>query len=380
MKEKKINLKTRNVFLALSGMTPQVITEAIWGLVVREKMEITEIHIVTTHAGRKKLIENKMTDRTNGPLAKLWSVWGLPEEKYPLFGEQQIHVPSVPGKIEDLIDSHENIAMEEEITRLIRDFTKDSSVRLVTSLTGGRKTMSAYMILGMSVFARKDDLLYHVLIDRPGGNPPENWWFPEWKNKNEANWIKMFEVPFPELRRTFEAIFPELLKTSSLTVAIRKYNQFQDKLTQQVKLVLDFTDRKNFLKVDGINLDLQAKELVWLALLAWKKTNTGGVISSSDTKGQLALSEEDLNFCRITYAFLKDSELGRGKPNEITEQSFWASIISRLRERLPEKIGIRAQLFVNESSKGGGNKSMRAEILIKKKNISIKGYPPKLKF
>ncbi len=381
--------KKKSIFLATGGESPAVLTEAIWALVVRNKMILTEIHVITTSEGKNKILEAGLIDMKKGPFARLWKDWKLPAKTFPLFGESQIHIPPKMKIKKDLGDSEANAAMEEEIAQRLDEFTKDPAVGLQASLAGGRKTMSAYLTLGMSAFAREGDTLYHVLMDPGKEKKLSNGWYPDPKKKAEIKWVNLFEVPFPRLNNFFRNIHLDLLKTS-LTTAFEEFNM------KQVSLTVNLEKAPGYIEVDGKRLDLDPKQSLWVALLAWRKN---GILCPRDVKScetcqlkpcrltnqaqsnagnaiKIMLTPKDLEFCRIAYRIFKNDDdllTGPFDTDMILETNWWGASRSRLGKRLITQLGpSKAALIVNELGRGSGAHPLQAVLGIDRTLVSIK--------
>jgi CRISPR-associated protein (TIGR02584 family) len=373
----------RNVFLAVSGATPVVLTEAIWALAVKDGIRLDEVQVVTTPTGKDLLDKAGLFDEVNGPLALMRKDWKSSAKNIPSFGKHNAHVPKGMRK-KDLSDSDENACMEAEITAHLRRFTGDTSTKLFASLAGGRKTMSAYMILGMTAFARPEDRLFHVLSEAPGGFSPNDWYYPSPKKPIERKWVNLFDVPFPKLRKTFETYHPELLRTS-LTHAFEEFNKNAEEPTVTVNL----GDKRRFFEVDGQALKLEPKALLWLALLAHRKLTCGvavkvrcrdckketcrlSTVGAGNQKGdgtKFVLSPGDYEFCREAYGTLRGDADVVLSDEEIQNPRWWAACLARMRKELPAQLGMKTRWFDGALERGAGGRSAGGMLGIGRKGI-----------
>lgn len=159
----------RRVLLAVSGLSPQIVTETLYALAVAaepaERFVPTEIHVLTTTEGAQRVRLALLSEQPGGFHA-LRRDYGLP----PItFGDAQIHlVPGADGQpLPDIRDEADNARMADAITALVRDITADPASVLHVSMAGGRKTMGYYAGYALSLYGRAQDRLSHVLVSAP---------------------------------------------------------------------------------------------------------------------------------------------------------------------------------------------------------------------
>ncbi len=151
----------QRILVAVTGLTPQIITETLYALAMRQPpFWPTEIHVLTTEEGARRIRLQLLGD--DGWLARLRRDYQLPEV---LFGMEQVHV--VKGADVCLRDIHtkaDNAAIGDAACRLLRELSTRENAALHVSIAGGRKTMGFYMGYALSLFARPQDRLSHVLV------------------------------------------------------------------------------------------------------------------------------------------------------------------------------------------------------------------------
>jgi CRISPR-associated protein (TIGR02584 family) len=151
-------VRMRDVLLFVSGTTPQIVTETIWGIHrAKRKFAPAEVHVITTTLGQTALERALLS---GGRLAALCSELSLPtpEVVFHLIGELGVR------PLEDIRNSHDNTVLANTVMTVVRDLTEDASSVLHASLSGGRKTMSFYLGYAMSLYGRANDVLYHVMV------------------------------------------------------------------------------------------------------------------------------------------------------------------------------------------------------------------------
>jgi len=153
----------RRILLAVTGMSPQIVTETLWALAVRQDPRFlpTEIHVVSTQEGADR-VRLQLLASESGYFHRLRADYDLPEI---LFGEEQIHViHNADGLLSDIRSPADNEAAADYLTTLVQELTQDADAALHVSLAGGRKTMGYYLGYALSLFGRPQDRLSHVLV------------------------------------------------------------------------------------------------------------------------------------------------------------------------------------------------------------------------
>ncbi|MFM2067598.1 MAG: hypothetical protein RLZZ584_2507 [Pseudomonadota bacterium] len=203
----------RRVLLAVSGLTPQIITETLHALAVgapaQERFVPTEVHALTTTEGARR-IRSQLLDPQRGALAALLAEHDLPA---CVFGEAQIHVARRPDGelLDDIRDDADNSAMADTISRVVQELTSDPHCALHVSLAGGRKTMGYYAGYTLSLFGREQDRLSHVLVQPPFEGladfyypPPAPRWITLADGRQvdaSAAVLQLADIPFLRLRQ-----------------------------------------------------------------------------------------------------------------------------------------------------------------------------------
>jgi CRISPR-associated protein (TIGR02584 family) len=162
----------RRVLLAVTGLTPQVVTETLYALAVwsEPKFIPTEVHLVTTLEGAERARLGLLHERT-GWFHRLRGEYGLPEIRFDM---QTIHVLSDAAgtPLADIRVPADNERAADLITELVRRITDDPASALHVSIAGGRKTMGFYAGYALSLFGRPQDRLSHVLVSPPYESHP----------------------------------------------------------------------------------------------------------------------------------------------------------------------------------------------------------------
>jgi len=181
------------VLVAVTGMSPAILTETVWALATRPEPVIpTRIVAITTAEGRQRLATlfqpsaaldglspwdalrsafNQIGHDTTGRLR-----FGITGEDVSVITDVD---PSTGASREltDLRSEADHRAAADAILERIRSLASNPDVQLVGSIAGGRKTMGALLYAAFTLAARETDQLTHVLINEPFETLP-GFWFP----------------------------------------------------------------------------------------------------------------------------------------------------------------------------------------------------------
>lgn len=202
---------SRRVLLMVTGRTPQVVTETLYGLCVKSDPPFvpTEVHLVTTAEGARGA-RIALLSADKGWFHRFcvdYELHGL------AFSMDQVHViEDADGRpAEDIRTLAEHEACADLITEQVRGFTADPDCALHVSLAGGRKTMTYYLGNALTLFGRIQDRLSHVLVPAPFESNPE-FFYPTpyqcqlysnrmeiWLDARDAE-VTLADIPFVRLR------------------------------------------------------------------------------------------------------------------------------------------------------------------------------------
>ncbi len=154
----------RRILLAVAGLTPQVVTETLYALVVNEAEPFipTEVHLITTQEGAERA-RLTLLGEDPGWFHRLCREYGLNGVH---LDEDNVHVlRNVQGRpLQDIRTPSDNESAADLISEWIRCFTLDADSALHVSMAGGRKTMGFYAGYALSLYGRPQDRLSHVLV------------------------------------------------------------------------------------------------------------------------------------------------------------------------------------------------------------------------
>ena len=160
---------SRRVLLAVTGLSPQVVTETLYAL-WRQNPELlpTEVHLITTLQGAEHARLNLLSPAI-GWLERLRREYAMPTIA---FSAEHIHVITGHGgePLADIRTPDDNVCAADCITALVRGFSEDPDCALHVSIAGGRKSMGYFVGYALSLFGRTQDRLSHVLVTPPFEN------------------------------------------------------------------------------------------------------------------------------------------------------------------------------------------------------------------
>ena len=163
----------RRILVAVTGLTPQIVTETLYALAVKQAPRFipTEVRLITTEEGADRA-ELSLLHRKSGWFHRLRADYDLP----PItFEAKHIRVlKDEDGRpLGDIRSPEDNERAADTITTVLRDLASDDDSALHVSIAGGRKTMGFYLGYALSLYGREQDRLSHVLVNAPYEGHPD---------------------------------------------------------------------------------------------------------------------------------------------------------------------------------------------------------------
>jgi CRISPR-associated protein (TIGR02584 family) len=154
----------RRVLFTVTGLTPQIVTETVYALAVRQTPAFvpTQLLVMTTSDGANR-VRLTLQGSEPGWLARLCKDYALP----PIgFAADDLRVlrDAGGGALADIRTGADNEAAANAIIETIRTLTADPGCALHVSLAGGRKTLGFFAAYALSLYGRPQDRLSHVLV------------------------------------------------------------------------------------------------------------------------------------------------------------------------------------------------------------------------
>jgi CRISPR-associated protein (TIGR02584 family) len=266
----------KTVLITGVGLSPAVLTNTVWALAHEEIPVIPdEVVAITTEAGRncirQQVIENKSWSKLCHTLEKQ----GLNLTGKLAFGASDTIRVIGDGKTDfnDIATPEQNGAAADFILKTIRQYTEDPGARVIVSIAGGRKTMSALLLSCMSLLGREQDRVCHVLVNEPYEQrltPP--FLFPEKDVVHELNgkeypsWEahpQLSDIPFVRVRGWYEKEFKTV--PPSYMQLVNKVQGIAPKAANYPKVRLDA--KKGTLLIGTVSVKLSPAEFALTYLM-----------------------------------------------------------------------------------------------------------------
>lgn len=265
--------KTENVLFAVVGFSPAILTETVWALAREGRNRIpTRVVTVTTAAGREKIVAELLDSGVWDDLVRSLKTGGLPE-----FGNTGAHIRVITRgarELDDIRTPEDNAAAADFILHELRAFADEGpETRIIATIAGGRKTMSALLYACISLVGRETDRVTHVLVDErleQRRNP--RFYFP--RNRAEEKAIQLADIPFVPLRNRF-AELGERAGTFSRLVA-RYGRELRSEAAREA--MIGFTERG--VSIDGVEVPLRGRDMFVLRFLV--ELNMKGAVKRQD--------------------------------------------------------------------------------------------------
>lgn len=154
--------------ICLVGLSPQVVTEAIYGLITQTSPAFipTELHLIVNGAGESAVLDS-FVNNTLSPFVQLQREY-LGTEQIRFAPKKHIHVIKRDGMpVDDIQSIEDNAAMADLMLHVARELAADPECAIHASIAGGRKSMSYYLGHVMTLVGRPQDRMSHVLLNPP---------------------------------------------------------------------------------------------------------------------------------------------------------------------------------------------------------------------
>src|SRR5574337_1069108 len=177
----------RRVLLAVTGLSPQIVTETLYALARLTLLdpEAGQFHALCRDCG---LVGIRFDA---GCITVIGAESGQP--------------------LADIRTPEENARAADTLLAMVRELTADPDSALHVSIAGGRKTMGFYLGYCLSLCARPQDRMSHVLVSEPFESHPQ-FFFPPARGRvlytrdnrpvhtDDAR-VTLADIPFVRLRR-----------------------------------------------------------------------------------------------------------------------------------------------------------------------------------
>jgi CRISPR-associated protein (TIGR02584 family) len=292
----------RRCLLAVTGLSPQIVTETLYALIVvtRPAFIPTHIEILTTEEGRRRAVE-ALLDPAVGAFRSFCCDYDLPGLTDALTVARVMAMPDRHGAaLEDIRTADDGAAAANAIMARVRALTGEKDSALHVSIAGGRKTMGFLAGHAMSLFGRPQDRLSHVLVNDAFLASPDFYYPPPQPQLVHDRSGRVFstaqaglvlaDIPFLRLR---DHLAPALLTDE------RSYTETISLAQAALNPVLQIDLPTSIVHCGAYSLRLPPAELAWLAWMATRRRDT-----ALPHGGALHWTEADPNEILRHYAML----------------------------------------------------------------------------
>lgn len=361
----------RRILLAVTGLSPQVVTETLHALAVASAPPFipTEIHLITTAEGAERARLALLSEEP-GWFHRLRRDFCLP----PIaFDAAHIHIlrdaQGIP--LADIRSPQDNLACADFISETVRRFSADPDAALHVSIAGGRKTMGFFLGYALSLFGREQDRLSHVLVSEPF-EASWDFFYPtpyehviETTGKKLADArdarISLAEIPFVSLRHGLPAALLDGGAGFAATVSAARAT------IGPARIDIDLSQRS--VSAAGRNFKLPPAELAMLAVFA-RRALAGEAALPAPPKDspEPAWAERYLRELRAIVG--SDADLGNSEYalRNGMDGSYFSSRLSKLRRALKLQLGADAAPYLIDD---GGRKPHRYRLALSSEAVQL---------
>lgn len=352
---------SRNILLLVTGMTPQIITETVYGLAVKpqqpeERWVPDEIHVLSTQEGLNQIRDGLLS---KGNFQRLIDDYQLPTIA---FDESKLHC-FMRGEecLKDLKDPSDHEQSANQICELIRDFTADDQTRLHVSIAGGRKTMGFYAGYALSLYGRAQDSMSHVLVEDRFENIRE-FYYPTPESRYVINrdgktldakeaevWLA--DIPFVRMKDAIKEKH-QLRGQDGFVDVVRKINES----FKNVQLTIDLDRRVVSVNDEFVIDSLPPREFALLHWFADQRLKcTEGVRAPKINANAVKPKQEDADYLQlITAEFMHYyDEVKNVGSDFVVDKKFFESVKSLLKSSFEKHLGLElaAKIAIRQEGK-----------------------------
>jgi len=274
----------KRILLAVCGLSPQVITETLYALHQNYQL-VDAIHVITTRDGKEGIFAQLLSGKS-GHYYRYLAEYGIDANSID-FGPDNIHVITDEhgNEIPDIVSESDNERLLGKCLELAFRFTADPATAVFFSIAGGRKTMSACLMVAAQMYGRPQDRVYHVLVS-PEFESNRDFFYPPRESKiielsdasgqpffKETKYaeINLVHIPFVSIRERFSGDYLDSPRDpGTLLLSLIK--------EEEAKLTVNLLDLKVIYK--HLEADLMPARLALYVFFVLQKKNCPKDVSS----------------------------------------------------------------------------------------------------
>ncbi|WP_218916122.1 CRISPR-associated ring nuclease Csm6 [Tolumonas auensis] len=369
----------KNILVAVTGASPQVLTETLYALYTQGKIFPQEVYVITTQNAKDILVEGLFHD---GHWQRLITDYQMPAIK---FDESHIWlIADDEGRVlDDAKAEADQTIMADFITRKTAELTADPDCSVHASLAGGRKTMAFYMGYAMSLYGREQDALSHVFVNDEF-EFVKDFYYPtpydnvitgkkpgDTVNTRDAI-VTLAEIPFVRMRRHFEQDLLTHIQDASFSKTVALMNAAQ----QADHLDVAISYKARTVSVLGVDIKLSAKLLALYLMIAEQPNRTMKLSSAfqssiEPTKQYLAHFFRLQGDVRVYNTFgLEDEgdwQHQRFEKLKPLTPKFIQEVLSQLHKKLAEHLPVEVVDKIkvhSDGAKGGSTYFINGQLIV----------------
>ncbi len=394
--------RPQTILIAVTGLSPAVLTETVWALAKHPDQPVIpdKIIVLTTLTGQARIVEQLF-----GP-NQLWltlrrQLLGKGHESDP-----RLDFSDTPDRIRvftrkcgskriqlDRMDTKEETeAVGDCLVEEIWSWVGRPDTRVLASISGGFKTMSALLYAAMTVLGSPQDRILHVLVGEPydGGTNPLFYWPKQPQQELESTRpsalgpagvklsaarapLILTDVQFPPLRELFGTYGFQEPPTFSTLVAMSRNAVVT--LAPPSFTSLTLRPAVQNAEVNGLPLDISTTEFYMLWFLA-ECAGDGGTFETAEKAGEAYrefLLAQQATSPQSRRAFLQD------RIDAVTKDdgSRFTRTLSDLRKKL-EKSGLPGKALARHLPRGKHSLTLPVELITVEQSrvlASVRGLP-----
>ena len=356
----------KRILLAVSGMSPQIVTETLYSLAQAQNDAFipTEIHLITTKTSAQEARLQLLHPKT-GKFLQLCSDYQLNDISFP---ESHIHIIEdyAGNQLDDIKTPQQNQAAADFITNIVSQMTRDEKAALHVSIAGGRKTMGFYLGYALSLFGRPQDRLSHVLVS-DGFEGLKDFFYPtpdsfviEDRNGRSLDTknaeVILAEIPFVRMRN---GIPQHLLEGKA---SFNESVKFVRQMEAEPHLAIDI--KNQCLWVNDTQIKLQFSLFSFYLWLLERSIDGNPITRPAENVSNPEYSEEFLAFSKRLLSAKDDKSRTESALKSGIEGKWMSEKISRINKDIKNAIGEHAaQNYVVNSIGNNNNKTYQINLL-----------------
>ena len=310
------------VLLAAIGMSPAILTETVWALANppdgSDPVVPDRVIVVTTTRGRDQVarlfaacpqlvgqspwdaLRHSLEAKGHALAGKLR--FGLTADDVRIITALDV-ARGRSVELPDIRDRQENEAAADFLLDQVRGVVENPDTRLVVSIAGGRKTMSALLYACMTLTGRETDTLTHILVNEPFESLPD-FWFPSQpggalmdrgghSHEPSQAQVGLAHVPFVPLRNLFRRELGQPAGSFRRLMSVCRANV---RLSAGENLRLEIETQHPRAAVNGRALELSPREHLVLLFFA-RRVRRGEIVLAAYDEALVDLNQTRKDEC-----------------------------------------------------------------------------------